>query len=577
MKNYLFIILSFLILNTANAQIRIVDDCNPPITNSTTFDRLAQDIADIEEKTDVCSSVPLEDRKIKGAPDPTFKEAFGGALLGCGIGLLKGLISGLKGLVLDFWDLGKLGWKLAKKFGKKMVNYLHLAYKSGITTLFSEYARDSQDFLETIMKGLGAIPEMLYNLGQKGIDNFKCLNVEAKSNYVCSAIGYLGTEVVLNILTGGAKNVAVLARVQKAAKFATAAQKAKIASKVLPKAKRLAIVSKSKRAGRIIDGLEAKAALRKTLKNFDPKVAKKNIDFLDKKGEVLRKRLDKLKAEEIVLTRKEFFARNPTRKAEAKAALLKKQSELKSVTKNINLTNTNLSHLRSKDLLYDLDKKGLIEVRTIVTDGKVLNKDALELGRYPPWSEGGPVYELTVKKGVQFCRGGKAGQALGAAGRWFSICAKNKYKNKTDNQWVAATADNPFDEFTKYNFREGDVIQLGGINPLLSETGGALAFTDKKYGTRSVVRGGGGEAQVFRPASGKSVDNLQNYDVASSVSTLNNPALLKEQVKLRDLKSRSEIIKMRERVSKRVNDIEADKLLSEIESKLSGLSGLNSD
>ncbi|MFT6069875.1 MAG: hypothetical protein ACJAT2_000889 [Bacteriovoracaceae bacterium] len=569
MKNYLFLTLSFLILNTANAQIRIIDDCNPPITNSSTFDRLAQDIADIEEKTDVCSTVPAEDRKIKGAPDPTFKQAFGGALLGCGIGLLKGLISGLKDMVLDFWDLGKLGWKLAKKFGKKMVNYLHLAYKSGITTLFSEYARDSKDFLETIMKGLGAIPEMIYNLGQKGIENFKCLNIEAKSNYICTGIGYLGTEVVLNILTGGAKNVAVLARVQKAAQFATATQKARLVAKVLPKAKRLSAVTRSKRLGRVVEGLEAQKYLRRSLRSFDPVKAKKTINFLDKRTIELKRKLDKLTDSERKLTKRLASQTDPVKRAQIQAELLRKQKELRSVTKNLTLTSTNLSHLRSKEIIYNLDKQGLIEVRSVISDGKIPNRDALAKGRYPPWSEGGPVYEVKVKKGVQLCRGGKAGEALQQAGRWFLPCSTDSYRSKADNQWVTATADNPFDEFTKYNLKEGDVIQIGGINPILSETGGSLTFVDKASQRRSVVRGGGGEVQFFRPAEGPL--KLGPQDVVRSVKVYNDKEIRTLQAQLARVANKEEVLKIRERIKRRVNDTEASSFLLEIEDKLSGM------
>lgn len=536
-----------------------MEDCIEEPTTSSAFDRLSANIKEIQEKYNSCTQVPDKDRKKVGEASVSTAKILADMAKGCFVGLLKGFINGLKDIITGFWDLAKLGFKLAKKFGKKMVNYLHLAYKSGITTLFSEYARDTQSFLNTVLKGLKAIPEMILGAGVKQIETFKCYNTRAKADYVCKTMSYLGTDVLLAVLTAGGSKIAYVSKIQKAIKLGVTAQKAKLITKV-------------KKAADVLDGIKAKRFLKNKFKGFNPALAGRRIDQLDDQAKVLKKGLDKADLELKDLITKRDLMGPSVGKEMITREIAQKERELTRLTQKITKHNTDLSHLRAKKLIYDLDKQGAIEIKRVIPDGKKINDLDVAKGRYPPWSEGGPVYEIKVKKKVELCRGGAAGEAAKGAGRWFLPCATKNYRTKDENRWVNATADNPYDEFSKYKLREGDVIQIGGINPILSDKGGSRVFTDKASGRTSTVRGGGGEVQVFRPSR----DKLGTGDLVRTVKVYNDPEIRKLQAQLVRIKNKEEVLKIKKKISSRVDDTEASSFLLEVEDKLSGLSELNS-
>ena len=551
MKVILLFICILFVVQPVSAQIRIVDDCNLPISASSVFDRLSRNIDEIQEKFNKCDQVPKSDRKVKGEKEASTAKVLLEMAGGCFVGLIKGFIHGLKDIITSFWDLTKLGWKLAKKFGKQMVNYLYLAYKGGISTLFSEYARDTQDFLQTILNGLKAIPQMILEAGVKQVETFKCLNTQAKANYVCKTMSYIGTDVLLAVLTGGASKIGYISKVNKAIQLGARAHKAKLLKKAAP----------------LLKGRVAQSFLKRSFQGFNSKKAGRVIDRLDKEAFAYKRKLDKTTDELDLLVKK--FADIPTGpvKTAYKRKVKAKADQLKLVTKKMNEHNTALSHLRTKKLIHDLDKEGAIEITKVIPDGKSLNDLDLAKGRYPPWSEGGPVYEIKVKKRVELCRGGAFGEAAKGAGRWFLPCKKDNYRSKAENQWVNATADNPYDEFAKYNLREGDTIQIGGINPITNNFGKKRVFRDQKSGRQSVVRGGGGEVQVFRPSR----DKLTTEDLVRTAKVYNDPDIRKLQAQLERIGDRKEALKIKKKISKRVDDDEASSFLIDIQNKILGL------
>jgi hypothetical protein len=551
-KLFLIILPFLFIIQPVSAQIRIIDDCNPPLLSSSILDRLASNIENIQEKYNGCEQVPEKDRKKEGRPQASTAKVLADMVAGCFVGLLKGFFNGLKDIITGFWDLAKLGYKLTKKFGKKMLNFLYVAYKSGISTVFSELRRDVQSVGSTILNGLKAIPQMILDAGVKQVEGFKCMNSRARADYVCKSISYIGTDVLLAVLTGGASKIGYISKVQKAIKLGVSAQKAKVAAKISKVAKRTTDV---------LDGIKAQRYLRKSLRGFDTKQAGKIIDRMDIKSGRFKKVLDKTDSE--LMNMVEIFSKMP--KGPAKNAFKKKikakADKLARVTKEMNEHNTKLSHLRSKKLIYDLDKEGLIEVKRVITDGKLLNDPNLAKGRYPPWSEGGPVYEIKVKKGVKVCRGGAKGEATKGAGRWFLPCAVNKFRSKKENKWVNATAENPYDEFTKYALREGDVIQIGGINPITNKFGRQRVFRSKeKAGRIDVVRGGGGEVQLFRESRNK----LGVADVVRTVRVYNSPTIRRLQARAARAKTKVELLNIQKQARKLKGDLEAKGFLEEV-------------
>jgi hypothetical protein len=565
MRISLILISFFFLFSGGSFAGSVIEDCRPEITTSSSLDRLARNISQIEQKYNKCDQVPKKDRKKKGDAKATNARVLVDMAKGCFVGLLKGFIRGLKDTISGFWDLAKLGVKLAKKFGRKMVNYLHLAYKSGITTLFAEHARDTKSFLNTVLKGLKAIPQMILEAGVKQMTTFGCYNSRAKANYVCQTMSYLGTDVLLAVLTGGASKIGYISKVQKAVKLGVRFQRSKLT-------KRIRRVRKAVKNSKVVKKRKAKKALKKELKGFSPTRAEKKIGELDTKSKVLKTKLDKADAELTQLTVKSEVIKSGVTKQIVNQEISKKKTELRLITREVTKNNSDLSHLRSKKLIYDLDKKGAIEIESIIPDGKVLNDPNIAKGRYPPWSEGGPVYEVRVKKRLEFCRGGKAGEAKQGAGRWFLPCATKNYRSKDENRWVNATADNPYDEFSKYKLRDDDIIQIGGINPILDDLGGEKIFKDLNSGRVSRVRGGGGEVQVFRPDA----DNkLGLEDLVRTVRVYNDTEIRTLQAQLARISNKEEVLKIRKRITSRVDDDEATSFLLEIEDKLSGLSELN--
>jgi hypothetical protein len=554
-KLFLIILSVLFIIQPVSAQIRIIDNCNPSFSNPSILDQLSSNIENIQEKYNGCEQVPEINRKKAGQPQASTARVLADMVAGCFVGLLKGFFTGLKDIITGFWDLTKLGYTLAKKFGKKMVNFLYVAYKSGIATVFSELRRDVQSIGTTILNGLKAIPQMILDAGVKQVAGFKCMNSRARADYVCKSLSYIGTDVLLAVLTGGASKVGYISKVQKAIKLGVSAEKAKVAAN---------ISKLVKRTTGILDGLKAQRYLRKSLKGFDTRRAAKIIDQMDNKAGAFKKLLDKTDGELNELVRKFSKMPNGPAKTAFKKQIKAKANKLSKITKEMNEHNKKLSHLRSKKLIFDLDKEGLIEVKRVITDGKLLNDPNLAKGRYPPWSEGGPVYEIKVKKGVKVCRGGAKGEATKGAGRWFLPCAVDKFRSKEDNKWVNATAENPYDEFTKYSLREGDVIQIGGINPITNRFGGKAVFRSKeKAGRIDVVRGGGGEVQLFR----ESRDKLGVQDVVRTVRVYNSPKIRGLQARAARAKTKRELIDIQNqaRELRRTGDLEAKSFLEELE------------
>ncbi len=561
---FLLFISAIFVIQPLGAQIRIVDDCTPPLRDLSVLDKLAQNINDIEDKYNDCKFVPEEDRKKKNEKQASTAVVLAKMAAGCFVGQLKGFFSSLKDIITGFWDLAKLGYKLAKKFGKKMVNFLYIAYKSGITTAFSEMSRDVQSIGKTILSGLKGLPQMILEAGVKSVEGFKCMNAAARAEYVCKSISYVGTDVLIAVLTGGASKIGWVSKAQKAIGLGVRAQKAKIAARISKLDK---LNDARRKVTGILDGIKAKRFLKKSLKGFDPKKAAKAIENMDEKARRYKKLLDKADDDlNVILTQLKKTPKGPAKDA-LKRQAKRKSEQLKKITASMNKHNTELSHLRSKKLIYDLNEQGAIEVKRVIPDGKVLNDENLKVGRYPPWSEGGPVYEIKVKKKVSLCRGGEAGEALTkGAGRWFLPCATKNFRSKAENKWVNATADNPYDEFSKYNLREGDIIQLGGINPITNKIGRKRVFVDKKYGTVSEVRGGGGEVQVFRPSR----DKLNEKDLVRTVRVYDSATVRKMQADAANAATRQDLLRIKKKAEGFVDDLEAQSFVKEVQERLEG-------
>jgi hypothetical protein len=241
------------------------------------------------------------------------------------------------------------------------------------------------------------------------------------------------------------------------------------------------------------------------------------------------------------------------------------EQEIAATVREIESVNSRLSHMRTANLIEVAGSKGMIHLDEVVGDGKILNEIAESKGRYPPWSEGGPVYKVTLKKDIELCRGGSYSELARPPGSWFIPCLKEGYRSKEKNKWVNATAENPYDVYTRWKLKAGDEVYVGGINPIIGANGKA-----KVFGEHSLF-GGGGEVQIQRIR--KSADDVLTQDrLVRWVHVLDNDSLLPIQESIKKASgSTSELRRIRQQVLNiRGSSRDRQHLLDEIDEFLSG-------
>lgn len=564
-----------IILITLFSLSAVAQDCSFPrgFESLESIERLSSQVGEATDQIGVCSEVPLEDRKKTNEAEIGFPTLMANMAKGCLVGLVKGIFSGIKDIVTSIWGIAKLGFKLAKKFGEEIVDFLYAAYKGTVASFFAEKAATGSKFISGLIDSIKSIPEALYGIASKSIEGFGCLNGEAKTQLICKGIGYVGTDIVIGVLTGGLSKAALVGKLGRPMQLVSRGMKAR-KLRFLRKAKLLkrkgmsALSTKILSKNPIIKGPNAKRAFKKYISSGTSRKNLRKIDQLEKSGEILKIKLFRQQKKLAIIEESLSKAKSGSREFRKLENQVAKQNIiLRRTTKSLVRDNSKKSHLLTKKKLKELDDLGIIEIDRIHVDGKTVNAPLLEAGRYPPWTEGGPVFDIRVKKKFEACRGGPLKDLTKKAGRWFLPCLTKDYKTKEDSKWRNATADNNYDVFVKYNLKVGDELQVGGLNPLLDDRGFSLSFFDKKYETTSVVQGGGGEIQFFRPSR----DTLTSDDITRWVRGLDDPKLLRIQEKIATAQP-SSLRKLQSKLKKmaRVSD-EAKYLLEEIAERLTGI------
>lgn len=212
---------------------------------------------------DPCSVVPWKYRK---KPNVMEKGSATDAIGACLVGQLQGIFNNVKDLFTGLWDLLKLGATLAEKFGSKMIDFLKAIHYSTMPLFIAETMSEGSTFLKDLAKGLMGIPQMIQTMAKNEVKEWQCMNQTGQANYACKAMAYVGTDVVITVLTGGAlkasmltkaiKPVSTLMRIEKTAmkgaelakltKAAEAAKAGGAAAKTSTKVSRLKTVLKGK-------------------------------------------------------------------------------------------------------------------------------------------------------------------------------------------------------------------------------------------------------------------------------------------------------------------------------------------
>lgn len=163
------------------------------------------DALDKKTASAVCDAIPGQYKKKPGVVE---NENIGNHIASCLEGFVMGVFNDIKGLFTSIWSVMKLAYKITVKFpgeiGKKILSFLKAAYYGTIPTFWAELKSQGSKFLKDIGNALAAIPKGILDAGKKELVEWKCLNNAGRTNYVCKTIGYVGTEVVIGILTGGA-------------------------------------------------------------------------------------------------------------------------------------------------------------------------------------------------------------------------------------------------------------------------------------------------------------------------------------------------------------------------------------
>lgn len=166
---------------------------------------LVQDVAPIIRETvqtvtpDPCEVVPSNWRRVGGANSSAL-----GNVGTCLQEAVRGFIRNIRDLFTGLWDALQMGYRLAQRFGQQMVSFFRAAWNGTLSTFWAENAANGSALLRRMASALGAIPGAIANMARSKYQQWQCLNTTGRTAYVCRAVGYVGPEVVLAFLTGGA-------------------------------------------------------------------------------------------------------------------------------------------------------------------------------------------------------------------------------------------------------------------------------------------------------------------------------------------------------------------------------------
>jgi hypothetical protein len=228
---------------------------------------------DINAPVDACAHIAPKDRKSATA-NSSQASIVGSAIGGCMIGIIKGIFSNIKDLVTGLWDLLKMGYELAKKFGSTIIDFLKAAWYGTTATFFAEQAAQGQDFFKKLVDGFKSIPNAIYSAVSSGVADFQCLNGPAQTAAICKGVGYVGSEIFIGILTGGigieAKLAAKAADAAKlVSKSSEVARVVKTEKKVVEGIKVVEAGTKANKAASKID--ELRSVFKNLVTEIDPK------------------------------------------------------------------------------------------------------------------------------------------------------------------------------------------------------------------------------------------------------------------------------------------------------------------
>jgi hypothetical protein len=117
---------------------------------------------------------------------------------------LRGMFNSGKDLIEAVWGVIKGSGLLLTKF-----SYLHVPYAKAVIDrqlpfFYAEMLSDDSGFIEDLWDTLKSIPQGIAQLASRHYQQWHCLNRLGKTEYVCRSLAYVGSDVVIGVLSGTA-------------------------------------------------------------------------------------------------------------------------------------------------------------------------------------------------------------------------------------------------------------------------------------------------------------------------------------------------------------------------------------
>ena len=151
---------------------------------------------------------------------------------------LQSMFEGLKDSVEDMFSAL---WGLTKAFSKVVsgtfwgtYDFLKAAFTGNLSYWFAEASNNASDFAKKLLTSIQAIPNAVVSFVKDKSEDWDCRNDKGQVEMACRIGGYLGTDVLVGVLTLGWNKLGIVNKLKK------------ISNKILPKSKKVAKAPKKK-------------------------------------------------------------------------------------------------------------------------------------------------------------------------------------------------------------------------------------------------------------------------------------------------------------------------------------------
>jgi hypothetical protein len=489
-------------------------DCPRPTVNTglesifNLGDRLAR-------ATNQCDQIEIPDefKKTPGEPDNSLSLS---SIASCFEEVIENFFISIFDQAEGLYELGKQGVGFVYDEVKWRAKFAYAAVFGGYDEVLTEYLEEKAAFIDKIKEMLSQLPETIMGMITNEVSEWSCYNFEGKRSKFCSTVGYLGPEIVLMIVSGGASGL------NSAARRAVNAIKSTIRKAKFPDIdfSRLKLVDSSEIRAKYKADLKAldnlDPATRKVIADDlrigrDPKLATK-LAGLEKKVLQLDDKLLKKRAQW-----EELLAKGGDRNL---ARAEKLEGEIRDLAQRAQKTSAYLGEIRAKKQLAELFDTGEID---IISFEKITPEKIGDLSQtYGSYNPGGTSYRVRTKKDLNICRGATGfTEAINSRpGGFFNFCKSSNYHSSKDNAALNATGDNNFDTFIRYEVPKDADLEITAVAPVYSADGLGGAHHYVRKGRANDARGVGGNVQVELFGKSRDLEKHQFVNGVGQVSEI---------------------------------------------------------